>query len=190
MAPLDEDEVRMWKIWVADRERFRKVGVRGGKNGELGQGMWSLRERRGFEEWYTFDGFLGRMGPYRRGEVKGLEAWYKKMHPEEMGVGDAEEGEEEAKGEGEGLPAAHMPGKWMPRMMILGATLEPKVEAEGEVKAEAEAEGEAKAKSKPEGEAEGSGRAGKKKKSKKSKSKNKNKGKGTEEVEEKAQVGE
>lgn len=189
MAPLEEDQVRLWKIWIKDRERFRKVGVRGGKNGELGQGMWSLREGRGFEEYYNFDGFLGKMGPYKRGEVKGLEAWYKKMHPEEMGEGDAEEDEGVGAGEGDGVPAAHVLGKFMPTMLILKETVEPKVEAEGDAEAELKPEGEGKAESKPEGEVAGSGAASKKKKNKKSKNKNK-KGKGTGKVDEKAEVGE
>lgn len=160
----------MWKIWVADRERFRKVGVRGGKDGELGQGMWSLRKGRGFEEWYNFDGFLGMMGPYRRREVKGLEALYGRLHPDEEGDGAAGDGE--GVGEGEGVAAARMLGGRTPVTVILGLSepeLEPKVE------------------SKAEGEAEGSGHPGKKKKNK---NKNKKKSKATTEEEEKAQVAE
>ncbi len=158
MSALDADQIRMWKIWVADRERFRQIGVRGGKDGELGQGVWSLRpwgKGGGFEEWYNFDGFLGVMGPFKRGEVKGLEALYGTLHRDEGG-------------DGEGVAAAREPGEGTSVSVILGlseAELEPKVEL------------------KAEGEAEGSGQAGKKKKNKK-----KGKGKGKEEVEEKGPV--
>lgn len=164
MPPLEADQIRMWKIWVADRERFRKVGVRGGKDGELGQGVWSLRKGGGFEEWYNFDGFLGAMGPYRRRGVKGLEALYGRLHPDEGREGDAEEGE----GEEAGVATARMPGGWTPVPVIHGLSepeLEPKVE------------------SKAEGEAEGSGQAGKKKNKNKNKNKKKGKGKGTQVVE-------
>ncbi len=164
MSALDADQIRMWKIWVADRERFRQIGVRGGKDGELGQGVWSLRpwgKGGGFEEWYNFDGFLGVMGPFKRVEVKGLEALYGTLHRDEGGQGD-----------GEGVAAAREPGEGTSVSVILGlseAELEPKVEL------------------KAEGEAEGSGQAGKKKKKNK-KNKKKGKGKGKEEVEEKGPV--
>jgi hypothetical protein len=172
MSALDADQIRMWKIWVADRERFRQIGVRGGKDGELGQGVWSLRpwgKGGGFEEWYNFDGFLGVMGPFKRGEVKGLEALYGTLHRDEGGDGDAGEGE----GDGEGGAAAREPGEGTSVSVILGlsdAELEPKVEL------------------KAEGKAEGSGQAGKKKKNKKNKKKGK--GKGKEGAEEKGPVAE
>jgi len=156
MPALDADQVRLWKIWVADRERFRQVGVRGGKDGELGQGTWSLRpwgKGGGFEEWYRFDGFLGGMGPFERKEVRGLEALYAVVHLGEGGEGDMEEGEEKGEEQGgnepEGLAGGEEAG-------------------EGKIEEKAEADTEAKA--------EGSGKAGKKK-NKKNKKKAKAKAK-------------
>lgn len=170
MPALDADQVRLWKIWVADRERFRQSGVRGGKDGELGQGTWSLRpwgKGGGFEEWYRFDGFLGGMGPFERKEVRGLEALYAVVHSGEGGNGDG------AAGEGEGVVGGRQAGEGTVEEVVeggLGPELESNVASTAEGKVEA------------------GGKAGKKKKKKKNKKKGK--GKGKEELEEKAQLAE
>lgn len=183
MRPLSPDDYRLWQIWVADRERFRQIGVRGGANGELGQGQWSLRpwgQGGGFEEWYPFDGFLGKMGPYERKEVKGLEALYEALGSDEEGpqdgvVGANTDGNEVGLG-GEGGEMAEEKAEGKSEM-----ELEPQAKSKAEATGDAklEAMGEVKEDTK----ADGSGTGGTKKKNKKKGKK----GKGQKEVEEKGQ---
>lgn len=88
IPPLNPYQVRIWRVWRRDWEKFRAVGVRGGKGGELGQGWNSelvttvtegsgktkgsvhvTTKMKGFPEIYNFDEFLGRIGPF---ELEGL----------------------------------------------------------------------------------------------------------------------
>ena len=101
LEPFSTEDARNWLQWLADRERFRQIGVRGGKNGELGQGWRSekiivdgrdfykegggcgkewMSERYGpglmlgWEEVYKFDEYLGEMGDWDlKGGPKGLQ---------------------------------------------------------------------------------------------------------------------
>lgn len=97
LEPFSTEDARNWLQWLADRERFRQIGVRGGKNGELGQGWRSekvfvdgrdfYREEQewmserygpgmmlGWEEIYHFDEYLGEMGDWDlKGGPRGLQ---------------------------------------------------------------------------------------------------------------------
>lgn len=98
LEPLSPAEAKNWLQWLSDRERFRQIGVRGGKDGELGQGWrtekvcldgrdfyketgkeW-MSERYGpgvmlgWEDVFTFDEYLGEMGDWElKGGPRGLQ---------------------------------------------------------------------------------------------------------------------
>ncbi len=98
LEPLTPTEAKNWLQWLSDRERFRQIGVRGGKDGELGQGWrrkkvfvdgrdfyreagkeW-MSERYGpgmmlgWEDVFTFDEYLGEMGDWElKGGPRGLQ---------------------------------------------------------------------------------------------------------------------
>lgn len=99
LEPLSPTEAKDWLQWLSDRERFRQIGVRGGKNGELGVGWreekvcltnerdfykeggkeW-MSERYGpgmmlgWEEIFVFDECLGEMGEWElKGGPRGLQ---------------------------------------------------------------------------------------------------------------------
>lgn len=98
LEPLSPAEAKNWLQWLSDRERFRQIGVRGGKDGELGQGWrekkacvdgrdfyreagkeW-MSERYGpgvmlgWEDVFPFDEYLGEMGEWElEGGPKGLQ---------------------------------------------------------------------------------------------------------------------
>lgn len=123
MRTLLPKQVEFWKIWKADREHFRQLGVLGGEHGELGQGQWSLRpweEKGGFvDQNYGFDFFLGDAEGFEKPEPKGLEWLLLKLkeykvvfgeNPELLATID-EETEEEAMGSGEGAMAQEIMGK-------------------------------------------------------------------------------
>lgn len=98
LEPLTRTDAKNWLQWLADRERFRQNGVRGGKNGELGQGWRKHKEyvdgrdfymeagkewmserygagvMLGWEEVYLFDEYLGEMGDWElEGGPRGLQ---------------------------------------------------------------------------------------------------------------------
>ena len=98
LEPLSPTEAKNWLQWLSDRERFRQIGVRGGKDGELGQGWrrkkvcvdgrdfyaeagkkW-MSERYGpgvmlgWEDVFVFDEYLGEMGEWElEGGPRGLQ---------------------------------------------------------------------------------------------------------------------
>lgn len=98
LEPLSPAEAKNWLQWLSDRERFRQIGVRGGKHGELGQG-WRTKKvcvdgrdfyREAGKEWmserygpgvmlgwedvFTFDEYLGEMGDWDlKGGPRGLQ---------------------------------------------------------------------------------------------------------------------
>lgn len=114
MDALGPREARLWICWREERERFRKVGVNGGKGGELGQGKWDPATGM-WEEMYEFDGVVGEMGPFELAKPMGLqvtiftEALESMLVAEEGPIkegvqgkgekGGKEEGEKKGKGE-------------------------------------------------------------------------------------------
>lgn len=113
LEPLSPNDARNWLQWLSDRERFRQIGVRGGKNGELGQGWrkkkvyldgrdfyteagkeW-MSERYGpgamlgWEEVYVFDEYLGEMGEWElKGGPRGLQRALLGAHVRETEKGE------------------------------------------------------------------------------------------------------
>lgn len=99
MDPISPSGARIWLRWLHDRERYRSIGVCGGKDGELGQGWRKQKivvpgrdfyreagkpwmsdrygpgKMLGWEEKYGFDPFLGEMGEFEtREEPKGIQS--------------------------------------------------------------------------------------------------------------------